>query len=238
MTPGPGPRAGTTSEWAKFQTDIGVRNTIVWAAHSTANFPTAMSPIAKIGDFGSARVVADNYYGTRDPQYYHVPDDYKSAWERGHTYGITTQAYRAPEMLFQGAYAEPSDMFSVGCILFEMLTGRRFLEVRRMSNGNDDMSDWQFAIATFRRLGRPTPQQWSSIAGEAWHSSYRENIPVTGGDGRNLGDLQYHRHQLSEITTPEGCDLLVQLLTYDPADRITAEAALHHPFFHDGLHDE
>jgi serine/threonine protein kinase len=233
MEPVPGPRAPSSSEWVTFDTDAGVRNTIVHATRSTRDFPLSILPMAKIGDFGSARVVTDNYIATMHPQYYHIPKSLKRCWERSHTYGITTQAYRAPEILFRGPYTEASDMFSVGCIMFEMLTAQRLLESGRLSNGAEDLSDWHFILATFGRLGRPTPDEWSAIVSADYTPEARESIPVLGGDRRNVGDLIHSRAQLMELTTEEGCDLLLKLLAYTPAKRITAEEALEHPFLRD-----
>jgi serine/threonine protein kinase len=230
MEPVRGPRAPSSSEWVKFDTDVGVRNTIVHATRATLNFPPTISPIAKIGDFGSARIVTDNYVATMDPQYYHIPSTLKPLWERSHTYGITTQAYRAPEILFRGPYTEASDMFSVGCIMFEMLTSQRLLDSGRFASGSKDLTDRHFALATFSRLGRPTPEEWSAIVGADYTPECRENIPVLGGDRRNVGDLRHSRTQLTELTTEDGYDLLLKLLAYTPAMRITAEEALEHPF--------
>lgn len=234
-----GPRAPNVSEYVNFNSDVGVRNAIINAAHSTFDFPTVMEPIAKIGDFGSARVVTDNYTVTTHPQYYHIDDKVRrGAWRRDHTYGITTASYRAPESLFFGAYSEPSDIFAVGCIMFEMLNGCRLLETGSATSFSDhdapqeEPSDFHFVLQMFKRLGRPSPAEWEAIANpRKYPNEARAKIPVTGGDKRNLGDLHCQQHYLNSIATEEGCALLMGLLTYDPAARLTAEAALAHPFF-------
>lgn len=234
LEPGHGPRGSL--EWLRFESDAAVRNSFVDAAHATSNFPETLNPHAKLGDFGSARMVADNYDATTYPQHYHVEEDLREfAWRRSHTYGITTPSYRAPEVLFHGTYSEKSDMFPVGCIMFEMITGKRLLETGHIRSYNQeynvDESDWHFALTTFSRLGRPSREVWDLIA----HPNYfvpeaRERIPVIGGDRRDIGDLEYRRLNLIEMITEQGYQFLMGLLAYNPSDRLTAEAALAHPF--------
>lgn len=65
------------------------------------------NPIAKICDFGLAKQYIPNVSNTP---------------------GVMTQLWRAPEIVIKGSeYDQKSDMWSVGCIFYFMITGRNFV---------------------------------------------------------------------------------------------------------------
>ncbi|CAJ2661671.1 unnamed protein product [Trifolium pratense] len=131
---------------------------------------------------------------------------------------IATQWYTAPEILFHSSrYSAPIDIWAVGCIFGEMVTGKCTFKGRPKKE-----------IETiFRTLGTPTEATWPGIT----------NL---------FADLNKYRifeaKDLSESfpsLDPSGLDLLTSMLCLDPNKRITAEAALKHPYFKDlGLHPE
>jgi serine/threonine protein kinase len=74
----------------------------------------------------------------------------------------------------------------------------------------------------FRLLGTPTIQDYPGIVDLPDYS--REQFPPYPPPRGGLGSLV-------PTLDPTGVDLLSQMLQYDPARRVTAQAALQHPFF-------
>ena len=129
------------------------------SSSSSALYSAApLSPDVKLCDFGSAR-----HIGTLR---------LRSAGEQREelTPGPTTPVYCAPEMMLLQRYGTPVDMWAVGVILFEMLTGEFFLSVGtlRSFNGDfvvhDDYCVMHRLNMMFRHLGTPTSEEWRRIA--------------------------------------------------------------------------
>ncbi|OMO68787.1 hypothetical protein CCACVL1_19824 [Corchorus capsularis] len=129
---------------------------------------------------------------------------------KSYTHEIVTLWYRAPEVLLGSThYSTAVDMWSVGCIFAEM--------VRRQALFPGD-SEFQQLLHIFRLLGTPTEKQWPGVTSlKDWHV-YPKWEP------QNLAR--------SVLTlSADGVDLLSQMLKYNPAERISAKAAMDHPYF-------
>ncbi|KAH7554628.1 hypothetical protein ACOSQ2_028086 [Xanthoceras sorbifolium] len=129
---------------------------------------------------------------------------------KSYTHEIVTLWYRAPEVLLGSTHYSPAvDIWSVGCIFAEM--------VRRQALFPGD-SEFQQLLHIFRLLGTPTEKEWPGVTSlRDWHV-----YP------------QWEAQDLKRAVpslTPEGVDLLSSMLKYNPADRISAKAAMEHPYF-------
>ncbi|KAH8505824.1 hypothetical protein Peur_044864 [Populus x canadensis] len=129
---------------------------------------------------------------------------------KSYTHEIVTLWYRAPEVLLGSThYSTGVDMWSVGCIFAEMS--------RRQALFPGD-SEFQQLLHIFRLLGTPTEEQWPGVTAlRDWHV-YPKWEP------QNLA-------RVVPSLGPEGVDLLSKMLKYDPAERISAKAAMDHPYF-------
>ncbi|KAL8279956.1 hypothetical protein RQP46_007537 [Phenoliferia psychrophenolica] len=124
---------------------------------------------------------------------------------------VVTRWYRPPELLFGArAYSTGVDNWAAGCIFAELM-----LRVPYMAGE----SDFEQLNTIFRALGTPSENDWPGHTKLAEYVKF-EKVPKQ--DLRNL----------FTAAPPEGIDLLAKLLTFDPRKRITAKAALHHPYFH------
>ncbi|XP_055098156.1 cyclin-dependent kinase 3 isoform X2 [Symphalangus syndactylus] len=130
---------------------------------------------------------------------------------RTYTHEVVTLWYRAPEILLGSKfYTTAVDIWSIGCIFAEMVT-------RKALFPGDSEIDQLFRI--FRTLGTPSEDTWPGVT---QLPDYKGSFP------------KWTRKGLEEIVPnlePEGRDLLMQLLQYDPCQRITAKTALAHPYF-------
>lgn len=138
---------------------------------------------------------------------------------RTYTHEVVTLWYRSPEILLGGRqYSTGVDMWSVGCIFAEMAT-------RKPLFPGDSEIDEIFKI--FRLLGTPTEQEWPGVTS---FPDFKSSFP------------KWERKQDDELVNAdgvkvlgnEGLELLDALLVFDPAGRMSAKQAVHHPYFQDG----
>jgi len=154
---------------------------------------------------------------------------------------IQSRYYRAPEVILRmPKYTKAIDMWSLGCLLFELHTGQPLFE------GNDICEQVARMVAV--RGVPPAPMlfhgrvtssyfvnnnfksRWSLSPCIAVNKVSHDNIPELLAASPQ-GKMHYHstsggpRHQYVAFM-----DLLERMLTYDPSKRITASEALRHPF--------
>lgn len=132
---------------------------------------------------------------------------------RVYTHEVVTLWYRAPEVLLGGQrYSTPVDIWSIACIFAEMSNKNPLFH-------GDSEIDQLFRI--FRTLGTPVEENWPGVTQmpdyKTTFPSWKQNI---------LASLL---PQINEY----GIDLMKNMLIYDPHKRISAKAALKHPFFDD-----
>uniref|UniRef100_A0A4W2FMA6 cyclin-dependent kinase n=1 Tax=Bos indicus x Bos taurus TaxID=30522 RepID=A0A4W2FMA6_BOBOX len=146
----------------------------------------------KLADFGLARA--------------------KSVPTKTYSNEVVTLWYRPPDVLLGSTeYSTPLDMWGVGCIQYEMATGRPLFP------GSTVKEELHLI---FRLLGTPTEETWPGVMALTEFRAY--NFP------RYLPQpLLSHVPRLD----PDGINLLSSLLLYESKSRVSAEAALRHPYF-------
>jgi mitogen-activated protein kinase 15 len=150
----------------------------------------------KVADFGLARSIGSLQEDTNT-----VLTDY-----------VATRWYRAPEILLGSTrYTKGVDMWSVGCIIGELLSGRPLFPGTSTMNQLDRIIDVS---------GKPAPQDIEAIR-SPFASTILENLPPT--NPKSLADL-------FPKASPIALDLLKRTLEFNPEKRITADEALKHPY--------
>ena len=185
------------------------------------------TPSAYLSDFGLSRTLSS---GEKAAPAGAVAD------MRDHPDYIQTQWYRAPEVLLcSKTVEEGADMWSMGCILAEMMTGVPLFP------GQDDMHQLELILSSCssekgsltdlleEKLSENThsvtvklskKKTLSEAVGECW---------VTGSSGR---DSKVEADEYCEVApTDLALDLIKKLLQFNPESRIFARRAMHHKWF-------
>jgi cyclin-dependent kinase len=130
-----------------------------------------------------------------------------------YTHEVVTLWYRPPEILLGCTqYSTAADVWSIGCIFSEIASSRPLF-------CGDSEIDQLFKI--FRLLGTPTEETWPGVE---LLRDYKPSFPKWQAQEMTA---------LAKFLDPDGLDLLMKMLTYDPEKRISAKAALDHPYFDD-----
>jgi mitogen-activated protein kinase 15 len=159
----------------------------------------------KLGDFGLARTLEHN------PHMGNIVTEY-----------VATRWYRAPEMILAGQkYGKPIDMWSVGCILYELLVGTPLLP----GKSTKDMIKMMFSVTGF-----PDRKEYNEVKKECKisHIDYDDLLQEKIKKKKNILQMvNGYTHDDVAI------DLLLKLLVFNPKKRLTAEEALEHPYVAD-----
>lgn len=163
-------------------------------------------PIIKLGDLGMCKKIDDDQ-----------------------SFQIQTRYYKAPEVILNIEVNEKCDMWSLGCLIYELLTGK--ILYNPDSSNNVDKYHIYMIVQT---LGMPEK--------EYINKSPNKEVIFCKDLKRIRGyyDIKYKSiiGTLSEKITHENevdvvliIDLVMKMLTWDTTKRISAKDALMHPLF-------
>ncbi|CAJ0573326.1 unnamed protein product, partial [Mesorhabditis spiculigera] len=142
-----------------------------------------------------------------------------------HTLVVSTRHYRAPEVVLELGWSYPCDVWSIGCILFEMYTGATIFQTH----------DSREHLAIMERtLDAPMPEHMALKSKTKHYKDGRLDWDANSPDSRYVRDkchrLRYHMRG----HTPDDAhlfELIELMLKYDPTTRIRLDDALKHPYF-------
>lgn len=141
------------------------------------------------------------------------------------TQTVITLWYRPPELLFgESVYGPAVDMWSIGCIFGELLKKKAILQ----GQGELDQID-----LIFKLIGAPDDTTWPEFKSLPnsnllrWRNKKEPQIFSTFPVNSLIGGQTY--------LDANGFDLLRRLLTLNPQERFTAQDALDHKYFKEGV---
>lgn len=175
--------------------------------------------------------------------------DFGSAMTRGEnelTPYLASRFYRAPEIILGCRYDIPLDMWSVGCCLFELYTGKILFPGRTNNEMLKLMMDYKgpfpkkllkkgiFSSRHFEENGAFNLLDEDKVSGQ----QMRKVVHVIKATKNLTKELQGSTLQPDPSTkrkVKQLGDLLEKIFVLDPDKRITVEEALAHPFVQDPL---
>ncbi|PVU95097.1 hypothetical protein BB561_002052 [Smittium simulii] len=166
------------------------------------------SPEIKIIDFGSAVFEEDE----------HPPV-------------ISTRHYRAPEVILGQKWSYPADMWSIGCILIELLTGCTLF---RTSDDAEHLAMIQkvfgvipsslisrCSLKTYRHFFRSDKLKYFTKTNPNTAQKAMSSVP-------NLIEIINSKQSMAHLHLH---DLVKKMMEIDPNKRLKVEDAIYHPFF-------
>ncbi|XP_032456930.1 dual specificity protein kinase CLK2 isoform X7 [Nasonia vitripennis] len=141
-----------------------------------------------------------------------------------HSTIVSTRHYRAPEVILELGWAQPCDVWSIGCILFELYLGITLFQTH---DNREHLAMMERILGTIpHRMARKTKIKYFYHGKLDWDDK--------SSAGRYVRDYckPLHRYLLSDDEDHKQLfDLIQKMLNYEPSSRITLKEALAHPFF-------
>jgi len=155
-----------------------------------------------------------------------------ACWTFEHfTDDVQTRQYRAPEVIIGSDYTTAIDIWSMACIVFELLTGDLLFEPKAgRTFGKDD----DHMAQIFELLG-PMPTSMS-LSGRSSHVLF-----TATGELRSIKNLKHwplvevlqEKYKFSSTRAQEISDFLLPMLRMIPTERATAADCLQSPWIRD-----
>lgn len=154
-----------------------------------------------------------------------IVDFGNACWTHKHfTNNIQTREYRSPEVILGLEYYANTDIWSLACMVFEMLTNTFLFKPRKGDNYEKNDDHLALMIET---LG-PIPK--SMIQAGKYSKNYfdknGELLRIQNIKGYSLKDILHNEFKYEKNDAAEIEEFLTPLLQYDPKKRLDAKAAL------------
>jgi len=147
-----------------------------------------------------------------------------------HSRIVSTRHYRAPEVILELGWSYPCDVWSCGCIIFELYTGDALFRT------HDNLEH----LAMMERILGKLPKKMMKATDKQKY--FRDGVLDWDEKDHNGQFVKTNCVPLRETfnsddrrATEELYHLVDRLLTYTPEDRLTAKEALSHPFFSEDI---
>ncbi|KAI9352347.1 kinase-like domain-containing protein [Pilaira anomala] len=146
-----------------------------------------------------------------------------------HSTVVCTRHYRAPEIILGLGWSYPCDIWSIGCILVEFLTGDALFQT------HDNLEHLAMMSVVLGKIPAKLIKA-SSFEAQKFFKDGKLRYPDVDTSKQSKKYVRALK-LLKEIIDPQTnarsqfLDLLSKMLVYDPSLRISAREALRHPFF-------
>uniref|UniRef100_A0A1B0CGX8 dual-specificity kinase n=1 Tax=Lutzomyia longipalpis TaxID=7200 RepID=A0A1B0CGX8_LUTLO len=141
-----------------------------------------------------------------------------------HSTIVSTRHYRAPEVILELGWSQPCDVWSIGCIMFELYLGITLFQTH----------DNREHLAMMERILGVIPYRMAKKTKTKYFYHGKLNWDDKSSAGRYVRDhcKPLEKYMLSKSSDHvQLFDLIKKMLEYEPSQRITLGEALRHPFF-------
>ncbi|OLY84740.1 Dual specificity protein kinase lkh1 [Smittium mucronatum] len=146
---------------------------------------------------------------------------------------VSTRHYRAPEIILELGWSYPCDMWSIGCILVELLTGEALFQTHENSEHLAMIEKFICAPPPSHMIESMDPRLRSEFYDSSNCLLY-PNFSTPKNSSARLNKIRsiYDIMGVSNTYPMRSLvDLIYRLLQFDPELRISADEALKHEFF-------
>ncbi|CAH0552554.1 unnamed protein product [Brassicogethes aeneus] len=145
-----------------------------------------------------------------------------------HSTIVSTRHYRAPEVILELGWSQPCDVWSIGCILFELYLGITLFQTH---DNREHLAMMQRILGEIPvRMARKTKTKYFYRGKLEWDEKSSAGRYVRDNCKPLMSYLQrYKQHDDTEHNYL--FDLIFKMLEYEPSERISLKEAMLHPFF-------
>eukprot|EP00005_Dracoamoeba_jomungandri_P013949 CAMPEP_0174270828 /NCGR_PEP_ID=MMETSP0439-20130205/45864_1 /TAXON_ID=0 /ORGANISM="Stereomyxa ramosa, Strain Chinc5" /LENGTH=362 /DNA_ID=CAMNT_0015360409 /DNA_START=9 /DNA_END=1097 /DNA_ORIENTATION=+ len=169
--------------------------------------------------------------------------DFGSAFKNGDNNPVTpflvSRYYRAPEIILGAGYGHGIDMWSAGCVIYEMFTGEIMFPgitnndmLRKHMEVKGEISTELLKQSAFNNRHFDNDLQFICVTSNEYNEEVTKRVEMS----------TLHSQSIKACLLAAGCEsdlpileelasLLEQCLELDPLKRLTPDSALNHPFF-------
>jgi len=162
-----------------------------------------------------------------------------ACWTDHHfTNDIQTRQYRSPEAILGGKYDTSADIWSVGCIMFELLTGDYLFDPHNSSRFSKD--DDHIAQVIELLGGFPKDLQTGKYSNEIFSShGYLRHIRKRELHPWKLANVLEEKYRFSKEDSENIASFMLPMIELDPKKRASAHELLQHPLIADiDIHED
>ena len=155
---------------------------------------------------------------------------------RHHSAVVSTRHYRAPEIILGLGWSYSCDMWSIGCVTIELLTGEALFQT------HDNVEHLKMMQRALQLDGFPRSMLMGMDAkvrtfffdkhcSVKWPNETTDHESITALNKTGVIDHMVRKHIPAVKPRNAFLSLLSQMMKMDPKTRISAEAAVYHRFF-------
>lgn len=163
--------------------------------------------------------------------------DFGSAvFENGH-HGriVSTRHYRAPEIVIGAKWSHACDLWSIGCILVELITGEALFQT------HEDIEHLAMMERVFGRMPKSLAERCDFSSRKLFRDEHRLNWPDGASSRKSIRAVRRLlelREWIADVGSKtvkpfldDFVDLVAALMRFEPEKRLPAKDALDHKFF-------
>ncbi|GIX60906.1 serine/threonine protein kinase [Babesia caballi] len=150
-----------------------------------------------------------------------------SCWISQHfTDEIQTRQYRCPEAILRVGYDQSADLWSLACIVFELITGDYLFDPHGSSSEERDLNHLQLIV----ELLGPIPRTMIK-ASARFHDKEREINDVNPWP---LESVLVRKYKIEPVAARKLAEFLLFMLKINPQERLPADMMMHSKWLHAG----